>query len=161
MTTQRSDRFADPRISRSLMILTYVFGGVGLAVGIGTVNSDPPSLGWAALVTVGGAGIVSFVRHSIFHRSDAARMGWDYGTTNAFQIEAGVANLSWGLVAVLAVVFDWGLAVEASTFLVFGIYMIGAAVTQVIYKRGARAAVISLVFGAMLAYVGIAGLVAS
>lgn len=74
--------FADPRFSRWLMTLTYLLGGVGLAVGIGTVTSDPPSLSLAVLLTVGGAGIVSFLRHAVFHRSDAARMGWDYGRTS-------------------------------------------------------------------------------
>ena len=140
------------------MIATYIIAGAGLAIGFGTVNADPPSLTLAVLLTIGGGGILSFFRHAVFHRSDAARMGWDYGTTNAFQIETGLANLAWGLVAALAVIFGWGLAVEATTFLTFGIYMIGAAVAQVIYKRGIPMALASVVFGAMLTYVGLAGL---
>lgn len=140
------------------MIATYIIGGAGLAIGFGTVNADPPSLTLAVLLTIGGGGILSFFRHAVFHRSDAARMGWDYGTTNAFQIETGLANLAWGLVAALAVIFGWGLAVEATTFLTFGIYMIGAAVAQVIYKRGIPMALTSVVFGGMLTYVGLAGL---
>ena len=140
------------------MIATYIIAGAGLAIGFGTVNADPPSLTLAVLLTIGGGGILSFFRHAVFHRSDAARMGWDYGTTNAFQIETGLANLAWGLVAALAVIFGWGLAVEATTFLTFGIYMIGAAVAQVIYKRGIPMALTSVVFGGMLTYVGLAGL---
>lgn len=140
------------------MIATYIIGGAGLAIGFGTVNADPPSLTLAVLLTIGGGGILSFFRHAVFHRSDAARMGWDYGTTNAFQIETGLANLAWGLVAALAVIFGWGIAVEATTFLTFGIYMIGAAVAQVIYKRGIPMALTSVVFGGMLTYVGLAGL---
>lgn len=140
------------------MIATYIIGGAGLAIGFGTVNADPPSLTLAVLLTIGGGGILSFFRHAVFHRSDAARMGWDYGTTNAFQIETGLANLAWGLVAALAVIFGWGLAVEATTFLTFGIYMIGAAVAQVIYKRGIPMALASVVFGGMLTYLGLAGL---
>ena len=152
---------ANPAISKWLMIATYVIAGAGLAVGIGTVNADPPSLTIAALLTIGGGGILSFFRHAVFHRSDAARMGWDYGTTNAFQIETGLANLAWGLVAVLAVLFGWGITVEATTFLTFGIYMIGAAVAQVIYKRGIPMALVSLAFGGMLTYIGVAGLTAT
>lgn len=144
------------------MIATYVVAGSGLAIGMWALSaSSPPSLSLAALLAIGGGGILSFFRHAVFHRSDAVRMGWDYGRTNAFQIETGIANLAWGLVAVLAVVFAWGLAVEAATFLVFGVYMIGAAVAQVIYKRGIPMAVLSLAFGAMLAYVGLAGLAAA
>jgi len=152
---------ADPRISQWLMIATYVIAGSGLAVGIYTVYADPPSLTWAALMTVGAGGILSFFRHAVFHRSDAARMGWDYGTTNGFQIETGLANLAWGLLAVLAVILGWGLAVEAASFLVFGIYMVGAAVAQVVYKRGLRIAVISLSFGGMMTWIGVAGIVAA
>lgn len=152
---------ANPAISKWLMIATYIIAGAGLAIGIGTVNADPPTLTLAVLLAIGGGGILSFFRHAVFHRSDAARMGWDYGATNAFQIETGLANLAWGLVAVLAVIFGWGIAVEATTFLTFGIYMIGAAVAQVIYKRGLPMALVSVAFGGMLTYVGWAGLAAS
>jgi len=153
---------ANPAISHMLMLATYILAGWGVALGFWELSAgSPPSLGLAALLAVGGGGILSFLRHAVFHRSDAARMGWDYGVTNAFQIETGLANLAWGLVAVFAVVFGWGLAVEATTFLVFGVYMIGAAVAQVIYKRGIPMATVSLAFGAMLAYIGFAGLAAA
>lgn len=152
---------ADPRISRWLMIATYAIAGSGLAIGFATVYADPPSLTIAALLTVGGGGILSFFRHAVFHRSDAARMGWDYGTTNAFQIETGLANLAWGLVAVLAVLLGWGMAVEAASFLVFGLYMLAAAVAQVVYKRGLRIAAISAAFGGMMTWIGLAGIAAA
>ncbi|MFZ8909801.1 MAG: DUF6790 family protein [Candidatus Nanopelagicales bacterium] len=162
MATQHpSGGVTDPRISRWLMIATYVIAGFGLPVGFATVYADPPSLTIAALMTVGAGGILSFLRHAVFHRSDAARMGWDYGTTNAFQIETGLANLAWGLVAVGAVIFGWGLAVEGASFLVFGIYMIGASVAQVIYKRGVPMAVVSLAFGGMMTWIGLAGIAAA
>ncbi len=148
----------DPRISKWLMIATYAIAGTGLAIAFTTVYADPPSLTLAALMTVGAGGILSFLRHAVFHRSDAARMGWDYGTTNAFQIETGLANLAWGLLAVLAVLLGWGLTVEAAGFLVFGIYMIGAAVAQVVYKRGLAIAAVSFAFGAMMAWIGLAGI---
>lgn len=150
----------DPRISQWLMIATYVIAGSGLAVGFATVYAEPPSLTLATLLTVGGGGILSFLRHAVFHRSDAARMGWDYGTTNGFQIETGLANLAWGLVAVLAVILGWGIAVEGATFLVFGLYMLAAAVAQVIYKRGLRIAAVSAAFGGMMAWIGLAGITA-
>ncbi len=114
-----------------LMYATYVVGAVGIVVGMYTVHSDPPSLSIATLLAVGLAGLLSFVRHSVFHRSDAARMGWDLGTRNNFQIEVGLANLAWGATAVLAVLFDWGIAAQATTFLTFGIYLLAVAAMQV------------------------------
>ncbi len=155
------EQSANPLISQWLMTATYVLAGSGLAIGIYTVSQDPPSLTIAVLLTVGAGGILSFFRHAVFHRSDAARMGWDYGTTNAFQIETGLANLAWGLAAVLAVVFSWGLVAEGMTFLVFGLYMLGAAVAQVIYKRPLVTVVLSVAFGGILTYVGVAGILAA
>lgn len=143
------------------MIATFAIAGSGIAVGMWSVFADPPSLTMAVLMTVGAGGILSFLRHAVFHRSDAARMGWDYGTTNAFQIETGIANLAWGLMAVFAVVFGWGIAVEGASFLVFGLYMIGAAVAQIIYKRGLVIALVSLSFGAMMTWIGLAGIAAA
>ena len=152
---------ADPLISSWLMAATYAIAAPGIAIGMYTVFLDPPSLTWAALLTVGGGGILSFFRHAVFHRSDAARMGWDYGTTNAFQIETGLANLAWGLVAILAVTLGWGIVVEGAAFLVFGVYMVGAAVAQVVYKRGLRVALLSVTFGGFMAFLGVAGILAT
>lgn len=153
-----SQASADPRVSKWLMIATYAITIPGIAIGLYTVFLEPPSLTLAALLTVGAGGILTFFRHAVFHRSDAVRMGWDYGTTNAFQIETGLANLAWGITAILAVMLGWGIAVEGATFLVFGLYMIGAAVAQVVYKRGVPMAIMSLVFGGLMAFLGLAGI---
>jgi hypothetical protein len=148
------------------MIATYVVGGVGLAVGFGTVAAEPPSLTWAVLLAVGGGGILSFVRHSILHESDAARMGWGIGRRNNFQIEVGLANLAWGLLAVLAVVLGWGLAAEAACFLVFGLYL-GAVTVMLVTTppsqrtRPWRQAAVMGLFAAMLLVIGFWGMAAA
>lgn len=142
------------------MIATYVVCVAGLFLGFTTVNGTPPSLTWATLLTVVGGGGLSFVRHSITFRSDAARMGWDYGTVNAFQIEAGVANLAWAVAGLLAVALNWGIRAEGMTFLVFGLYMVGAAVVQLALKRGAPMAAASAVFGLALLVLGAMGIAA-
>ncbi len=118
---------SDPRISQILMNLTYLSGGVGLFIGFNTVGGDDPSLSAAALIAVGLTGLLSFFRHSVFHESDAKRMGWDMGGRNNFQIEVGIANLAWAVLAVFAVALDWGLVAEAASFVVFGFYMVGVA----------------------------------
>lgn len=157
---------AAPRPARLLMIATYVVGGIGLAFAFSSVFDAQPSLGAATLLAVGAAGLLSFVRHALLHRSDAARMGWDLGRTNPFQIEVGIANLAWGILGVAAVALDWGLAVEAAAFLVFGIYMAGVAIFVLISARGENARPVpqllaSLLFAAMLLVVGIAGITAA
>ncbi len=156
---------ADPRPSALVMYATYAVGAIGLFIGFTTVTKDPPSLTLATLFAVGGGGLLSFVRHSLLHRSDAARMGWDYGRRNNFQIEVGLANLAWGLVAVLAVVLDWGLAVQAATFLTFGIYLTAVALMQVVSPGGKRRALGPMIgiasFGILLIVVGFLGMAAA
>lgn len=129
---------ADARPATLVMIATYVIAGVGVFIGFSELQQEPPSLTGGALLAVGGGGLLSFVRHSLLHRSDAARMGWDYGARNNFQIEVGLANLAWGLVAVAAVVLGWGLVAEAVACLTMGAYLVSVTVMQIVSPGGAR-----------------------
>lgn len=155
----------DPRIARVLMYLTYAAGAAGLIIATSTVTDTPPTLSLGALLAVGGGGLLSFLRHAVFNRSDAKRMGWDFGGRNNFQIEVGIANLAWGLLAILAVVLDWGLRAEAASFLVFGLYMTAVAVMIAIPWEGERSRPLAmvltmLIFGGFMLYVGFAGMAA-
>ena len=118
-----------PAVSNRLMLTTYAVGGFGLAVAFYYLGKgeQAAAASWAAAVAVGGSGVLSFVRHAVFHRSDAARMGWDYGRRNDFQIEVGLANLAIGVVGIAAWALGWGTAAEGAVVLVFGVYMLGAA----------------------------------
>lgn len=154
----------DPRISAVLMGATYVVGTVGVAIGLSTVDGTPPTLSLACLLAVGCGGFLSWIRHSVFHRSDAIRMGWDLGVRNSFQIEVGIANLAWAILAVLAVVLDWGLAAEAASMLVFGFYL-GCVALMIIFGphgEGAKRAwgpVIGMsIFSTLLIVVGVQGM---
>ncbi len=116
---------------------TYVVGGVMLAISFSQQSGDATAAAyWAAAGCVGGVGVISFVRHSVFHRSDAARMGWDYGRRNDFQIEVGIANLSWGLLGILTWALDWGPTAAGAITISFGTYMLGAAVLHLLELRG-------------------------
>lgn len=152
---------ANPRPAFWLMMGTYVLGGAGLFLAIYGLMSTPASLSAGLALAVGGAGLLSFVRHSIFHRSDAVRMGWDLGVRNNFQIEVGLANLAWAVVSILAVTLGWGLAVEAAMFLVPGTYMLAVTLMQLLWPGGQRRAVGPLLgmgsFAVMLLVVGILG----
>ncbi len=148
------------------MIATYAVGGFGLFMSLLYLGrgESGTSADWAAAVAVGGSGLLSFVRHSIFHRSDAARMKWDLGRRNDFQIEVGFANLSWGLVGIAAWLFEWGTRAEGAVVLVFGLYMVmaaalhGSELRRAKEEGGGRAgpAVASLVFAGFLIWAGAA-----
>lgn len=122
-------RLDSPRIAGRIMLATYAIGGVGIFVGASRQGAG----GWAAAIdpvvaiSVGVVGVLAFVRHSVFHRSDAARMGWDYGRRNDFQIEVGIANLAWGCVGITAYLLAWSAQAKGAVTLVFGLYMLGAA----------------------------------
>ena len=123
-----------PRISKVLMQVTWLVGGIGLFFGLKALSNGQiaSAVQWVALWSVGGVGLLSFVRHAVFHRSDAVRMGWDLGKRNDFQIEVGFANLAWGVVAIVASVLNWGNMVLGCLILVFGIYMVQAAMLHLL-----------------------------
>ena len=78
-----------------------VVGAVGIFFGFYFLSSAP--LTALAIVTgtcVGVVGILAFVRHVIFHREDAARMGWQTDRPD-WQFEVGFANLAFGVPGLL------------------------------------------------------------
>jgi hypothetical protein len=138
--TTTEERWSDPQISQRLMIMTYVIGGAGYLIGFSKMSSDgaEAAVGPVALLSVGVVGIVSMIRHSLFHRSDAARMGWDLGRRNNFQIETGFANLAIGLPALAAVALDWGVVVEAAFVLAYALYFVQVTVLVLIDREDGK-----------------------
>ena len=147
-----------------LMIVTYAIGGVGLFLGFSTMSSNGSDLAVPALLAVGAVGILSFVRHALFPDADAERMGWSTErASHFFQVEVGLANLAWGLYAVLAFALDWGLVAQSAGFLIFGMYMAAVAIFEVLTSRGANRrpwsqVLPSAAFGLMLLAIGIYGM---
>ena len=71
---------ADPRPAAIAMMVGNVIGAVGLILGFVRLSAGgAEAIKPVALLAVGILGVVSFVRHSILHASDAARMKWDLG----------------------------------------------------------------------------------
>lgn len=71
---------------------------------------------------VGVVGLLSFLRHSVFYRSDQARMGWTQDRPE-FQIEVGFANLAMGAAASGAAILDWGAFACGVTLFTYGTYL--------------------------------------
>ena len=80
------------------MQLPWVAGSIGFWLGFDAWQDGDitAATNTVTLWVVGIVGVISFLRHAVFHRSDAKRMGWDYGKRNDFQLEVGFANLAWG-----------------------------------------------------------------
>tara|TARA_R110002072_G_scaffold164609_2_gene317569 strand:- start:2862 stop:3308 length:447 start_codon:yes stop_codon:yes gene_type:complete len=148
------------------MTATYLVGAIGYFIGFSTLSSDGAAVAIApvALLSVGVVGIISMVRHSVFHRSDAVRMGWDLGRRNNFQIEVGFANLAIGLPALVAVALDWGVVVEAAFVLAYALYFVQVSVLMLMERADGKLnlfrVVIALMQAGLLGYFALSVLAA-
>ena len=75
-----------------------------------------------AVILVGVVGTLSFLRHSVYYRSDQARMGWTQEHPE-FQLEVGYANLAIGIGAFAAAILDWGSLACGITLFTYGTYL--------------------------------------
>jgi hypothetical protein len=150
------------------MALGYAAGGAGLALGFSRLgDGGAEAIEPVCLFAVGVLGVLSFVRHSILHRSDAARMKWDVGRTDNFQIEVGMANLAWGVVGLAAVAWHWGVAAQAAVTGVVGLYLLFAASLHAGIlvrgpadeRRSAAPAIATAAMAVMLMFFAVAALV--
>jgi hypothetical protein len=115
-----------PVIASVLFAATVVTTIIGIFVTIYFLFIDPFfAYRVAAAVLVGIVGILSFLRHSVFYRSDQARMGWSQDHPE-FQLEVGYANLAIGLVALAAAGLNWGPLACGISLLTYGTYLLCA-----------------------------------
>ncbi|PKL68082.1 MAG: hypothetical protein CVV30_12120 [Methanomicrobiales archaeon HGW-Methanomicrobiales-1] len=92
-----------------LMGATMAISMIGIFLGIFFmfINIDT-TIRVAAAILVGCVGFISFIRHSVYYRSDQIRMGWRQDHPE-FQLEVGYANLALGIWALVAAALNWGL----------------------------------------------------
>jgi hypothetical protein len=111
-------------------ILGYVgmmIGSIGLFSGFYYLSSNPnASLSVVTLTTVGLVGILAFVRHVIFHKSDAKRLGWETERPD-WMFEVGFANLAFGIIGVLSVIGNQLPKTQAIVLFGYAIYLFQAA----------------------------------
>ena len=121
--SSRNAWWADSKVSGYLMTLTYVLGGAGIALGIYglTEGGGPTAVHYALPLAVGAVGVLSMVRHGVFHVSDARRTGVD--SDPFYMIELGFANGAIGVLALLAFFGSWGVASEVALMLTYALYL--------------------------------------
>jgi len=148
-----------------LMILTYCVGGAGVFFGFG--DSGPtPDLKMLTMLSVGVVGALSFVRHVVFHRSDAKRMGWETDRPD-WMFEVGFANLAFGLMGFVAASGAWDPKTRALVVLGYAAYLFQAALLH-LYRfatdrprsmaRLWRSVLPAMLFSGMMAWLALAAL---
>jgi ABC-type nickel/cobalt efflux system permease component RcnA len=116
----------DPEAGRTasrLMAASMAATVVGIFLGIFFFFTDAGlAFRIVAFLLVGVVGVLSCLRHSVYYRSDQARMGWIQEHPE-FQIEVGFANLAIGVAAIAASVLDWGAFACGITLFTYGTYL--------------------------------------
>lgn len=112
-----------PRIASRLFTATILASAAGIFFGIYLLFINPETaIRVATALMVGAVGVLSFLRHSVFYRSDQARMGWTQENPQ-FQIEVGLANMAIGGAALAASLLGWGSRACGMTLLTYGLYI--------------------------------------
>jgi hypothetical protein len=148
-----------------LHILELVAGALGLGVGFSRLPDGASALAVATPTAVGLIGLLAFLRHFVFHESDAKRLGWESGRPE-FQYEVGFANLAFALVAFLAYFGGWGVVAQAAVVLGFGLYLLQAALLHTWQsvrgegglRRFLQSALPALVFSLCMIYLATSGI---
>ena len=111
----------------TISIVGMAVGTIGIFFGFFYLGSSPlTSLGIVTSTTVGVVGLLAFVRHVIFHKSDAERLGWETDRPD-WMFEVGFANLAFGCMGLLAVLAGWGARAQVLALLGYALYLFQAA----------------------------------
>jgi len=150
----------------ALMIMTYIVGGTGIFLCFGRMGDTGGYMELLAITTVGIVGSLSFIRHVVFHTSDAKRMGWETDRPD-WMFEVGFANLAFGFMGFLASLAHWGDRALVLIVLGYALYLFQAA-TLHLYRfltdakrsqaRLWRSVVPATLYSGMMAWLAIAAL---
>jgi hypothetical protein len=81
-------------------------------------------------------GLISFISHVIFHKSDAKRLGME-ADNPGFQFEVGFANLAMGLAALAAFFGAWGVIANTIIVLCYTLYILQSVIFHLVrYTTG-------------------------
>ena len=149
-----------------LHILELIAGIFGMGVGISRLPDAASALAVVTPTAVGLVGLLAFVRHFLFHQSDAKRLGWESNRAE-FQYEVGFANLAFALVAFMAYFGGWGVAAQVAVVLGYGLYLLQTALLhtwQSMHGEGRlrrllRSALPALVFSLLIIYLAVEAMI--
>ncbi|MEN6319826.1 MAG: DUF6790 family protein [Syntrophaceae bacterium] len=112
-------------VAHIIAILRIATGTIGLCYGYYELfdNRLEAAVDTVTITAVGIVGLLSFVGHLIFHKSDARRLGWE-SDKPYYQYEVGFAHFAFALIAFFAYFGNWGIAAQALTILGYTLYLL-------------------------------------
>jgi hypothetical protein len=144
-----------------LVILRYLIVFISVFFGFYYLDNNPE---YAMRIVTGGlvglVGLLSFVTHVIFHKADAARLGWTTDRPD-WQFEVGFANLAFGLTALFSLANVFCNTSRVIIVTAYGLYLFQAALLHgfralrskpVNIRKLVLSALLTLVFVAFMAF---------
>ena len=114
-------------MAKWINLASMVIGAAGIFLGFYYLGDDPlTALRIVTATTVGVVGVLAFVRHVIFHKSDAERLGWQTDRPD-WMYEVGFANLAFGFMGLLAITPVLGKEAQIVVLLGYALYLAQAA----------------------------------
>ena len=108
--------------------ISMIIGFVGIFFGFYFLSGNPlTSLAIVTVTTAGIAGVLAFIRHVIFHKEDAKRLGWETERPD-WMFEVGFANLAFGVMGILTVALSWGAYAQVIVLIGYALYLFQAAI---------------------------------
>lgn len=155
-------------MARILNLLGIASGSTGIFLGFFFLGEDASlMIRMVALFTVGINGTLAFVRHVIFHKSDAERMGWKTDRPD-WMFEVGFANLAFAVATFTGLLIKNGETSLAVVTAGFAVYLLQAAILHgyryyTDSERSAarlwRSTILTALFSAMMLFFAISSLV--
>ena len=113
-------------MSGLISIISMAVGTAGIFFGFCYIGQDPLlALRIVTFSTVGVVGLLSFVRHVVFYKSDMKRLGWETDKPD-WMFEVGFANLAFGLAGILPVLAKWSKDALIIPLLGYAFYLLQA-----------------------------------
>ncbi len=114
-------------MSRIISIVSMAIGTIGIFLGFWYLNDDRSlALLLVTVATVGITGILAFIRHVIFYKSDMRRLGMETGNPE-WMFEVGFANLAFGFMGLAPLFIRGNTALMGIVLLGYAVYLFQAA----------------------------------
>jgi hypothetical protein len=110
----------------TMLIVAIIFMLINAAVTSARISKYEIIFRWITLFAIGFTGFYTFIIHAFYPEIAAANIGW---APSPFQYEVAMANLSFGLLAVLA--FNSSYSFRLATVIGFTCWLWGAAIVHI------------------------------